>query len=84
MKLATNRCVECSIGSAHAVCRLCCTRSRTTAPAAPAASDSAAAADPLADLIKAAQAEGELNVIALPHDWCNYGEAIETFRQSIV
>lgn len=50
------------------------------APAAPAASDSAAAADPLADLIKAAQAEGELNVIALPHDWCNYGEAIETFK----
>ena len=50
------------------------------APAAPAASDSAAAADPLADLIKAAQAEGELNVIALPHDWCNYGEVIETFK----
>ena len=50
------------------------------APAAPAAADSAAATDPLADLIKAAQAEGELNVIALPHDWCNYGEAIETFK----
>ncbi|MET0990443.1 MAG: ABC transporter substrate-binding protein, partial [Glaciihabitans sp.] len=25
-------------------------------------------------LIEAAQAEGELNVIALPDDWANYGE----------
>ncbi len=30
-------------------------------------------------LIAAAQAEGMLTTIALPHDWCNYGEMIETF-----
>ena len=30
-------------------------------------------------LIAAAQAEGELNVIALPPDWANYGKMIETF-----
>ncbi len=30
-------------------------------------------------LIAAAQAEGTLNVIALPEDWCNYGEMITTF-----
>lgn len=30
-------------------------------------------------LIAAAKAEGELNVITLPRDWCNYGEAIDTF-----
>ena len=30
-------------------------------------------------LIAAAKAEGELNVIALPDDWCNYGEMISTF-----
>ncbi|MGC8721850.1 MAG: ABC transporter substrate-binding protein [Caldisericaceae bacterium] len=30
-------------------------------------------------LIKAAQAEGQLTVIALPHDWANYGEMISTF-----
>lgn len=30
-------------------------------------------------LIAAAKAEGELNVIALPPDWANYGEMIETF-----
>ena len=32
-------------------------------------------------LVKAAQAEGELTVIALPHDWCNYGEAIDAFAK---
>ena len=34
----------------------------------------------MADLIKAAKAEGTLTTIALPHDWCNYGEAIEGFK----
>jgi putative spermidine/putrescine transport system substrate-binding protein len=32
------------------------------------------------DLVAAAQAEGQLNVIALPPDWANYGEVIETFQ----
>ncbi len=32
-------------------------------------------------LIAAAQAEGTLNVIALPDDWCNYGEMIKTFSE---
>lgn len=32
-------------------------------------------------LIAAAQAEGQLNVIALPHDWMNYGEVISAFSQ---
>ncbi|MDK2980769.1 MAG: putative spermidine/putrescine transport system substrate-binding protein [Chloroflexota bacterium] len=31
-------------------------------------------------LVAAAQAEGELNVIALPEDWCNYGQMITTFE----
>lgn len=48
----------------------------TAAPAAPAAP-----ADPLADLIKAAQAEGELTTIALPRDWANYGEVLDTFSK---
>jgi putative spermidine/putrescine transport system substrate-binding protein len=30
-------------------------------------------------LVKAAQAEGQLNVIALPPDWANYGEIIDAF-----
>lgn len=32
-------------------------------------------------LVEAAQAEGELNVIALPPDWANYGEVISTFEE---
>ncbi|HEX2073440.1 MAG TPA: extracellular solute-binding protein [Geodermatophilus sp.] len=32
-------------------------------------------------LVEAAQAEGELNVIALPPDWANYGEMMETFTE---
>ncbi len=32
-------------------------------------------------LIAAAQEEGQLNVIALPPDWANYGEMLETFSE---
>jgi putative spermidine/putrescine transport system substrate-binding protein len=32
-------------------------------------------------LVEAAQEEGQLNVIALPPDWANYGEIIETFAE---
>ena len=32
------------------------------------------------ELVAAAQAEGTLTTIALPHDWCNYGEMISTFK----
>lgn len=35
----------------------------------------------LAALIKLAKAEGQLNVIALPRDWANYGEMIDTFAK---
>ena len=33
------------------------------------------------DLEVAAKEEGALNVIALPHDWSNWGEVIETFKE---
>jgi putative spermidine/putrescine transport system substrate-binding protein len=32
------------------------------------------------ELIDAAKAEGTLTTIALPHDWCNYGEMIQAFK----
>jgi len=35
---------------------------------------------PLDDLIAAAKTEGQLTTIALPHDWANYGEMLETFK----
>ncbi|RQP20718.1 MAG: ABC transporter substrate-binding protein, partial [Brucella intermedia] len=41
---------------------------------------SIAAAEPSAELIAAAKAEGELTTIALPHDWCGYGEIIKSFK----
>jgi len=37
-------------------------------------------ADSLADLEAAAKKEGQLTVIALPHDWCGYGAVIDGFK----
>jgi len=39
-----------------------------------------AQADSLADLAAAAKKEGQLTVIALPHDWCGYGAVIDGFK----
>ena len=50
----------------------------TAASAAPSAAGSAAAGG-MDALIAAAKAEGGLNTIALPRDWCNYGAAIDGF-----
>lgn len=53
---------------------------------APASAAGAATATSAADLggmdalVAAAKAEGQLNVIALPHDWANYGKIIEAFK----
>ncbi len=46
----------------------------------PAASDAAPAMS-MADLEAAAKEEGELTVIALPRNWCNYGAAIDGFKK---
>jgi putative spermidine/putrescine transport system substrate-binding protein len=46
----------------------------------PAADAAAAAPASMDELVAAAQAEGELTTIALPHDWCNYGEVIQSFK----
>lgn len=52
-----------------------------------ASSDSANATS-LADfgdmdgLVAAANAEGQLNIIALPHDWSNWGEVIALFKET--
>jgi len=54
-----------------------------TADGGVAAAEATSAADfeDLDGLIAAAQEEGELNVIALPPDWANYGEIITTFSE---
>ncbi|MGH2605509.1 MAG: ABC transporter substrate-binding protein, partial [Anaerolineales bacterium] len=33
-------------------------------------------------LVDAAKAEGSVTTIALPHDWCNYGEVIQGFKNT--
>ena len=35
----------------------------------------------LDDLVAAATKEGQLTVIALPHDWCGYGAVIDAFKK---
>jgi len=51
----------------------------TEAPATEAPATEAPAAD-MDALIAAAKEEGTLTTIALPHDWCNYGEVIDAFK----
>nr|WP_289851937.1 ABC transporter substrate-binding protein [Rhizobium sp. SSA_523] len=45
------------------------------------ATASLAYAEPSAELIAAAKKEGMLTTIALPHDWCGYGEVIASFKK---
>jgi putative spermidine/putrescine transport system substrate-binding protein len=52
----------------------------TTALVAVALTPRLAAAQTMEELIEGARAEGMLTTIALPHDWCNYGAIIESFK----
>ena len=45
------------------------------------ASMTAAHAGAMEDLTAAAKKEGQLTVIALPHDWCGYGAVIDGFKK---
>ena len=54
----------------------------SSASAAPSGGGTAGAWTPPADLLAAAKAEGTLTTIALPHSWCNYGEALTTFASA--
>ncbi len=51
------------------------------APAATPAPAGNPAATGLDALVAAAKAEGQLTVIALPHDWCGYGDMITAFNK---
>jgi putative spermidine/putrescine transport system substrate-binding protein len=53
-----------------------CAPAATEAPATQAGEDFGE----MSDLVAAAQAEGMLTTIALPHDWCNYGAVIQGFK----
>ena len=61
--------------------------SASTAPSESASASASTAAGGFeqfvadAKLLADAKAEGTLSTIALPHDWCNYGESISTFKE---
>ena len=55
------------------------TEAATEAPTEAPATEAPGAVN-MDELIAAAQAEGMLTTIALPHDWCNYGAVIEGFK----
>ncbi len=60
------------------------TTTNAAVAATTAAMTSAAATRPavnLDQLIAAAKQEGSLTTIALPHDWCGYGDLLTTFKQ---
>lgn len=44
------------------------------------ATTAAAVAEPSEELIAAAKKEGTLTTIALPHNWCGYGDVIAGFK----
>ena len=56
------------------------TEAAATPTTAGSSDTTAAAAEGMDALIAAAQEEGTLTTIALPHDWCNYGGVIEGFK----
>lgn len=61
-----------------------CAPADDAAPASGIDASTATSADDFGgmdELIAAAQAEGELNVIALPEDWANYGAIIAAFEK---
>jgi len=59
-----------------------CAPKATEAPPAPTADLlSSGNTIPMDQLVSLAQKEGELTTIALPHDWANYGEIIETYKK---
>ncbi len=79
------------LAASLAIVAAACTGAATPAPPTPAPPTQAPGATDTpppvlgpaevgSDLHKAAQAEGKLTTIALPHDWCNYGESISTFK----
>jgi putative spermidine/putrescine transport system substrate-binding protein len=53
----------------------------TVASIALVAVPTAAAAQSMDELIAGAREEGMLTTIALPHDWCGYGEIIAAFKE---
>ncbi len=56
------------------------TEAATTAPTEAATAAATEAANPMDALVAAAKKEGQLTTIALPHDWCDYGDVLSGFK----
>ena len=69
-------------GLVLAGCAGTATESGSGVDAATATATSLADFGTMEDLVAAAEAEGQLNVIALPRDWANYGEIIDLFIET--
>jgi putative spermidine/putrescine transport system substrate-binding protein len=67
------------IGVLAAACAPAQTPAPTAAPPT-AAAKATTAPSGMDALVAAAKKEGELTVIALPHDWCGYGDVINGFK----
>ena len=65
---------------AAAACGGGTTTAPSTEPSTAPSTEPSTEPDAMATLIAAAEAEGTLTTIALPHDWCNYGGTIEAFK----
>ena len=60
--------------------RLLRTATGSLSAAAFLAANGAASADEMGALVEAAKKEGELTIIAVPHDWCGYAGIINDFK----
>ena len=69
-----------SLGAAAALLFAACSTAVATPAGPPSfAIPSVATADSVAALVTAAKAEGNLSVIALPRNWCDYGDLLDGF-----
>ena len=68
-----------SLGAAAILIFAACSTAATTAPGAAAAVPGPRARSAMDALVAAAKAEGNLTTIALPHNWCDYGDMLTGF-----
>lgn len=83
MRPANRHLVRSLMAALVALLLVACAPVAPAAPAAPADEITVVDSDmtpEMAALVAAAQEEGLLSTIALPRDWCNYGEMIDTFK----
>jgi len=82
-RLSRRKLLQAGVGAAGALAvgPLLADAARRLAAAGAMQPPSAAGQISMADLVAAAKKEGQLNVIALPPDWANYGEIMATFTK---